>query len=133
MAWEASATVSAALTLSGAWQTVQASGGGDLEVGLDPQETLHVQAELDPQATPTENCHLAVQASADGTSWDTPEHALHAEVLVNDEDPARRSFIVRGPWRVRFQAMLIETDGTPGGDDTGSTLTLRYRKDGVAA
>lgn len=131
MAWGSVGT-SDSLNLSSSFQTVQESAS-DLSISLNPGESAHVQLDYNPQdASPTENCLAVISASPDGGSnFDSDEHALYAEVLLNSEDPARRSLIVSGVHTFRIRAKLIDADGSDGGDDT-ATLTVRYRKNGIS-
>lgn len=127
MAW-GSVTTSSALTLTGSLQTVQESGA-DMEIELNPGETAHVQFDFNPQGTPTEVCEWQIQATPDGTNYDTLP--FDAGAIDKDTDPNLQSVIVRDVWGFRVQARLLDTDGTAGGDDTTSTLTVRVIKNGV--
>ena len=128
MAW-ATLTTSDALTLSSSYQTVQESAA-DMEVSLNPGETAHLQLKFDPQATPTEWCEWAILASADGgTTYDTIP--FDAGVIDDDTDPNIVTTLLRDVHTFKIQAKLIDTDGTAGGDDTASTLTVLVRKNGI--
>jgi len=128
MAWS-SVTTSDALTLTGSFQTVQASAA-DMEISLTPGEAAHVQLDFNPQGSPTEWVEWQVLASPDGgTTYDVV--AFDAGVLVYDDDPNILSTIIRDIFQFKVQAKLIDTDGTAGGDDTTSTLTVRVRTNGI--
>ena len=129
MAW-GSVTTSSALTLSGSFQTVQLSGS-DMEIALEPGESAQVQLDFNPQGTPTEWLEWRILASPDGgTTYDTL--AFDAGVVDDDTDPNIISTIIRDIHTFKVQGKLIDTDGTAGGDDTTSALTVRVRKNGIS-
>lgn len=128
MAWGA-VTTSDALTLSGSYQIVQESAA-NMVINPSPGETMHVQLDFNPQTTPTEWCEFILETSPDETNWDVV--AFDAGVLNDDTDPNLMSFLIRDVFAFRIKAKLIDTDGTAGGDDTGSTLTVRVRGNGIS-
>jgi len=122
MAW-ASVETSDALTLSGSYQTVQKSTA-DWVQNLNPGESCVVTLKFDPQTTPTENVLVGFYSSPDdGTTYDSDDSPFMAVLLENGSDPNTRSLTVRGMEQFRLRAKLLNTDGTAGGTDTGSTLT----------
>lgn len=128
MAW-GSVTTSDALTLSGSYQDVQESAA-DMEISLNPGETAHIQFEFNPQGSPTEWCEWTILTSPDGgTTYDTIP--FDAGVIDDDTDPNIQTALIRDVHTFKIQAKLIDTDGTAGGDDTSSTLTVRVRKNGI--
>lgn len=130
MAW-GSLESSTQLTLSGSWATVQRSAA-DWEVTLNPGELAQVTLDYNPQATPTEYCHVVISRTADGTLYETDEQAPYHFIIDNDEDPGVLCVTISGCYGFKVRAALFDTDGTAGGDDTGSTLDVDIRKDGVS-
>lgn len=130
MAW-GSLESSTQLSLSGSWQTVQRSAA-DWEVTLNPGEMAQVVLDYNPQTTPTEYCHVIISRTADGTLYESDDVAPMHYVITNDDDPGVRSISVAGCYGFQVRAALFDTDGTAGGDDTGSTLDVDIRKDGVS-
>lgn len=110
-----------ALALTGTFQTVQ-RGGADMEVEMRPGGVAHVLISYDPESTPGEFLEWHILTSPDGTNWDTVP--WDAGTLGNTPDPGNISSYVYGPRFFKVEAALIDTDGTPGGDDVGSTLTV---------
>lgn len=125
-----------ALTLTGSLAVVQESAA-DMELELSSFEEAHVQFSFNPQTTPTEYCEVHVQTAPEDVAgspvWDTDNTPFQRVVLVNDVDPTLKSIILRGPRSVRFKAQVIDTDGTAGGDDTTSALTIKVRRNNVDA
>lgn len=130
MAW-GSLESSSQLSLSGSWQTVQRSAA-DWEVTLNPGELAVVTLEYNPQATPTEYLHVIISRTADGTLYESDNVAPIRYVIQNDDDPGVLEVEVAGCYGFKIRAALFDTDGTAGGDDTGSTLDVDIRKDGVS-
>ena len=130
MAWGATES-SDQLALSGAWQTVQRSSA-DWEVTLNPGELAQVVLNYNPQTTPTEYCHIIIERTADGTLYESEDVAPLHYVIENTDDPGVLSVDVVGCYGFRVRAALFDVDGTAGGDDTGSTLDVDIRKDGVS-
>lgn len=128
MAW-GSVTTSDTLALTGSYQDVQESAA-DMVVQLNPGEVAHVQLHYDPEATPSENCEVHVLTSPDGTNYDTS--AYDAISLGFSPDPTIATLVVRNVRQFKLEAALVDTDGTAGGDDTGSTLVVRVIKNGVS-
>ncbi len=133
MAW-GSLESSTQLSLTGSYQTVQRSAA-DWEVTLNPGELAQVVFDFNPEATPTENCDIIIQRTADGTLYESDGEALR-EIIEYDnsesDDPAVRSVTIAGVYGFRVRARLRDTDDTAGGDDSGSTLDVDVRKDGVS-
>ena len=128
MNWEAE-TTSDALTLSGSYQVVQAAAA-DMVIDLTPNETLSVTIKFDPQALPTEHCVVLVEESVEATpaNWGTV-----TEFIVSNDSPNMAQRLFQGHRRLRFRGKLIDTDGTVGGDDTTSTLTVIAAGNGVGS
>ena len=131
-----SLVTSDALTLTGSLATVLESAA-DMELELASFEEAHVQFSFNPQTTPTELCEVHIQTApediASSPVWDTDNEPFLRVVIDNAVDPTLRSIIVRGPRAIRFRAQVIDTDGTPGGDDTTSALTVKIRRNNVDA
>lgn len=66
-------------------------------------------------------------------NWDTDSEPFQRIIIGIGEDPARRSVVLRGLRAFRFRAQLLDTDGSAGGTDTTSTLTIRIRRNNVDA
>lgn len=130
MAW-GTLLSSTQLSLSGSWQTVQRSAA-DWEITLNPGELAQVVLDYNPQATPTEYCHVLISRTADGTVYETDNVGHMLYVIQNDDDPGILSIEVTGVYGFKIRAALFDTDGTVGGDDTGSTLDVDVRVDGVS-
>lgn len=130
MAW-GSLESSTQLALSGSWQTVQRSAA-DWEVTLNPGELAQVVLDYNPQATPTEYLHVIISRTADGALYESDDVAPMRYVIRNDDDPGVLTIQVAGCYGFKVMAALFDTDGTAGGDDTGSTLDVDIRKDGVS-
>lgn len=133
MAW-GTAQVSTALTLTGSYATVQQSAA-DMEITLNPGETVQMLFDFNPQATPTEDCDIRVQRSHDGTTFESDGEAERIWIEranLESDDPAIRSRSFRDCHTLRVRARVRDEDDTAGGGDTGSTLTVRYRLDGVS-
>lgn len=130
MAWGSVAS-SDSLTLTGSLVTVK-KDSSDWSVSLNPRELAHIQCQFNPQTTPTEDCKVVVQTSPDGgTTWDT--EPFFELVIDNGTDPNNVSFTLLGVKTFRFQATVLDTDGTAGGDDTSSALVIDVILDGVDA
>lgn len=133
MAW-GSLESSTQLSLTGSYQTVQRSAA-DWEVTLNPGELAQVILDYNPEATPSENCDVIISRSADGTVWESDGEALREIIQYSNaegDDPAIRSIEIAGCYAFRVRARLRDTDDTAGGDDSGSTLDVDVRKDGVS-
>jgi len=130
MAW-GSLGSSDSLTLSGSWQTVQQSSS-DWEITLNPGEMAQVVLDYNPQSTPTEYCHVIIARTADGTLYESEDVAPMEYVIANDDDPGVLSVEVAGCYGFIVRAALFDTDGTAGGSDTGSTLNVDVRLNGVS-
>ena len=127
MAWGA-VVESDSLSLTGSYQDVQDSAA-DMIVQLNPGEIAHVQFEYNPGAGPTEHCEVHVLSSPDGTNYDSVPY--DAFTLSFTPDPNLASLTVRGIRQFKIEAALVDTDGSAGGDDSGSTLIVRVIKNGV--
>lgn len=119
------AVSSTALTLTGSYATVQ-HAAADLEIEVEPNEVLHALFDFDPQAAATEDGQVEIQASPDASNWDTDDNGIMAFTMSKDDDPSKRSVSLFGHRYYRFRAKVVDTDGTAGGDDTTSTLTVHY-------
>lgn len=133
MAW-GSLESATQLSLSGTYATVQRSAA-DWEVTLNPGEIAQVMLDFNPQATPTENCDVIISRTADGTTYESDGEALRYIIEAanrESDDPAIRSITIAGVYGFKIRARVRDTDDTAGGDDTGSTLDVDIRKDGVS-
>ena len=133
MAW-GSLESSTQLSLTGSYQTVQRSAA-DWEVTLNPGEIAQVVFDYNPEATPTENCDIIIQMTADGTLYESDGEAQRLIIEYDNaesDDPAVRSVTIAGVYGFQIRARLRDTDDTAGGDDSGSTLDVDVRKDGVS-
>lgn len=123
---------SAVLTLSGSFQTIQ-QDSADLELLLNPAELVQMIFEFNPQASATENCEIIIPKTVDASVWETDGQADRYIMLHTNresDDPARWSREYAGVYGVKIRARLLDTDGTPGGTDTTSTLKIHYNLDG---
>lgn len=133
MAW-GSLESSTQLALGATYATVQRSAA-DWEVTLNPGEIAQVMLDFNPQATPTENCDVIISRTADGTLYESDGEALRYIIEASNreaDDPAIRSITIAGVYGFKIRARVRDTDDTAGGDDTGSTLDVDIRKDGVS-
>ncbi len=135
MAWS-SATTSDTLTLTGSYQTVQLSAA-DMVITLNPGETANIMLKFAPQATPTENCDVAILTSGDGTTYDVPSEVTRHILSYQDRDGNTLTTVIRnvevaGVQKIKIQARVRDTDDTIGGTDTTSTLVVSYTTDGVS-
>ena len=133
MAW-GTLESSTQLSLTGTYQTVQKSAA-DWEVTLNPGEVAQVVLDYNPEATPTENCDVIIQLTADGTTYESDGEARRYIISFSNresDDPAIRSVSITGVYGFQIRARLRDTDDTAGGDDSGSTLDVDVRKDGVS-
>lgn len=130
MAW-GTLLSSTQFALSGSWATVQ-KDAADWEVTLNPGELAQVVLDYNPQATPTEYCHVVISRTADGTLYETDNVAPMHYIIRNTDDPGVLAIPVHGCYGFKIRAALFDTDGTAGGTDTGSTLDVDVRLDGVS-
>jgi len=133
MAWGTKGT-STALTLGATYGTVQESAA-DKEWTLNPGELAQLIFDADFQTTPTENADIIIQKTVDGTEYesDGEAHRIIIEAANREtDDPAERSISITGCYGFRVRARVRDTDDTAGGTDTGTTLTVHYRLDGVS-
>lgn len=133
MAW-GSLESSTQLSLTGSYQTVQRSAA-DWELTLNPGEIAQVVFDYNPESTPSENCDIIIQMTPDGTIYESDGEAQRYIIEyanAESDDPAIRSVTISGVYGFRIRARLRDTDDTAGGDDTGSTLDVDVRKDGVS-
>lgn len=133
MAW-GSLLSSTQLTLTGSYQTVQRSAA-DWELTLNPGELAQVIFDFNPQGTPTENCDIIVQMTADGTLYESNGEAMRPIISYDNaesDDPAVRSISIAGVYGFRIRARVRDPDDTAGGDDTTSTLDVDVKLDGVS-
>lgn len=134
MAW-GTLLSSTQLALTGSYQTVQRSAA-DWELTLNPVELAQVVLDYNPEATPTENCDIIISRTADGTVYESDGEALRYIMSYSNaesDDPAIRSIELVGVYGFKVRARLRDTDDTAGGDDSGSTLDVDVRLDGVGA
>lgn len=132
MTWQAVQTATQ-LALTGTLQTVQESAA-DIEIPLNPYEVVHVQINYTAEASPTEDCLVNILAStADDAA--NPDDVPYMSVVVPflASTAQRKSISVTGVRSFTIEAALLDTDGSPGGDDVGSTLDITIRSNGVAA
>lgn len=132
MTWGTKGT-SSALTLTGTYQTVQESAA-DLEISLNPGESCQVILDVDFQVTPTEDADILIVRSVDGTEYESDGEAeRHIISAANREtdDPAERSIFVTDCHTFKIRSRVRDTDDTAGGNDTTTTLTVHYRKNGI--
>lgn len=130
MAWQGLVT-STALTLSGSLQTVQLAAA-DMEHELKSLEEAHIQFLVDFQTTPTEDVEIRIMTAPEDLAsavFDTEPY--QTIVIRQGNDPARQSVVLRGVRAFRFDAQVIDPDGTAGGDDTSSTLVVKHRRNNV--
>lgn len=133
MAW-ASLESATQLALTGSYATVQKSAA-DWEVTLNPGEIAQIIFDFNPESTPSENCDIVIQRTADGTKYESDGEGLRHIIEYSNaeaDDPAIRSIEIVGCYGFRIRARLRDTDDTAGGDDSGSTLDVDIRKDGVS-
>jgi hypothetical protein len=133
MAWATKGT-SDALTLDGSYDTILESSSTKTWT-LNPGEQATLILDVDFQATPTENADIVILRSVDGTEFETVGEAERYVILAANretDDPAERHIVVGGCYGFRVQGRVRDTDDTAGGDDTGTTLTVHYRLDGVS-
>lgn len=133
MAW-GTLLESTQLALTGTYQTVQRSAA-DWELTLNPGELAQVVLDYNPEATPTENLDVIISRSADGTKYESDGEALRyimSYANAESDDPAIRSIELTGIYGFKVRARLRDTDDTVGGDDSGSTLDVDVRLDGVS-
>lgn len=133
MAW-GTLLSSTQLSLTGSYQTVQRSAA-DWELTLNPGELAQVVLDYNPEATPTENCDIIISRTADGTVYESDGEALRYIMSYSNaesDDPAIRSIELVGVYGFKVRARLRDTDDTAGGDDSGSTLDVDVRLDGVS-
>lgn len=132
MAWQAVQTATQ-LALTGSLQTVQESAA-DIIIALDPYEIAHVQLNYTAEATPTEDCLVNILAStADGAT--NPDDVPFMSVVIPfvASTAQRKSISITGLRSFTIEAALLDTDGSAGGDDVGSTLDVTIRSNGVNA
>ena len=133
MAW-GTIESSTQLSLTGSYQTLQRSAA-DWEITLNPGEIAQVMLDYNPEATPSENCDIIIQKTADGTLYESDGEAeRHIIEYSNSEgdDPAVRSVTIAGVYGFRIRARLRTPADAAGGSDSGSTLDVDVRKDGVS-
>lgn len=133
MAW-GSLLSSTQLALTSSYQTVQRSAA-DWEITLNPGEIAQVFFDYNPEATPSEDCDIIIQLTADGSLYESNGEAQRHIIEysnVESDDPAIRSVTIAGVYGFKISARLRDTDDTVGGDDTGSTLDVDIRLDGVS-
>lgn len=118
-----------ALALTGSFQTVQLDGE-DMVIELDPRGLAHVLVRFDFEASPSEFHEWRLLSSPDGTNWDTLP--WFTSTVGNAGGLWNRSFFVEGIRYFKIVSALMDTDGTPGGDDVGTTLTVFVRKEAEA-
>lgn len=122
------------LSLTGSYQTVQRSAA-DWEITLNPGELAQIIFDYNPEATPSEDCDIVIQRTADGTLYESDGEGIR-EIIEFDnresDDPAVRSVEISGVYGFRIRARLRDPDDTAGGDDSGSTLDVDVRLDGVS-
>lgn len=105
------------------WRTIQ-QGAADAIITLEPRELVVIQEVWDFSAT--DDGEFQVLASADGgTTWDTLPILAHT--IDRTVDLSNLSFVISGYERIKLQARMSGTT------DTTATLTVNWRKDGVAA
>lgn len=133
MAW-GTLLSSTQLALTGTYQTVQRSAA-DWELTLNPGELAQVVFDYNPESTPTENCDIIISRTADGTLYESDGEALRyilSYANAESDDPVVRSIELVGVYGFKVRARLRDTDDTAGGDDTGSTLDIDVKLDGVS-
>lgn len=133
MSWGSKAATTA-LTLTSSYQTVQESAA-DKEWTLNPGEVATLILDVDLQATPTEDADIIVVRSVDGTEYESDGEAEQHVLGVSNresDDPVERHIVVAGCHTFKVRARTRDTDDTAGGDDSGTTLTVHYRLDGVS-
>lgn len=133
MVWGTKGT-SAPLTLGAGYSIIQESAA-DLEISLNPGESCQLIFDVDFQASPTEDADIVINKSVDGTEFESDgESDRYIMQAANREtdDPAELSVTITGCHTFRIKGRVRDTDDTAGGDDTGSTLTVHYRKDGIS-
>ena len=133
MAWGTKGT-STALTLGSSYSTVQESAA-DLEISLNPGEGCLIVLDADFQATPTEDADVLIVKSVDGTEYESDGEAeRHIISVANREtdDPAERAIWVSDCHTFKIRGRVRDTDDTVGGDDSGTTLTVHYRNNGIS-
>jgi len=122
------------LALTGSYQTVQRSAA-DWEITLNPGELAQIVFDYNPEATPTENCDIVIERTADGTLYESDGEAIREIIEFSNsesDDPAVRSVEITGVYGFKVRARLRDTDDTVGGDDSGSTLDVDVRLDGIS-
>ena len=134
MAW-GSLESATQLSLGSSYSTVQ-KDAADWEVTLNPGELAQIILDFNPQASATENCDIIISTTADGTTYESDGEAARYIIEYDNresDDPAIRSIEISGVYGFRIRARVRDTDDTAGGGDTGSTLDVDIRKDGVNA
>lgn len=133
MAW-GSLLSATQLSLSGSYQTVQRSAA-DWEITLNPGESAVVTLNYSRDATtPTEDCQVLIQRTADGTTYEGDELAPMVWLDEDDADGSNDVILtitVSHVWGFRIRARLRDDDDTAGGDDT-ATLDVDIVKNGIS-
>ena len=128
LAWD-DTVESDALALIGTFETVQLDGE-DMVIELDPRGLAHVLLRFDFEASPSEFHEWRLLTSPDNVNWDTMPFIT--STVGNTGGLWNRAFFVEGVRYFKIIAALMDTDGTPGGDDVGTTLTAYVRKEAEA-
>lgn len=133
MAW-GSLLSSTQATLTSSYATIQ-KDAADWEITLNPGELAQVMVDFNPETTPTENCDFIISRTADGTLYESDGEALRYIIKHTNrdaDDPAIRSLEIVGVYGFKMRVRTRDTDDTTGGTDTGSTVDVDVRLDGVS-
>ena len=94
---------------------------------LNPGELSHLECELDPVGTPTDDMIINLYGTLDDGSENWDDKPFMSFTIPNSPDPCKKSVIVSGVYRFRVGA------AASGATDTHTSVDCSYRLDGVSA
>ncbi|MCP4648832.1 MAG: hypothetical protein GY853_01950 [PVC group bacterium] len=106
-------------------QSLAGSAVNSSAVTMNPGESDHVEVEIDPPATPTDEVTVAVYGTLDDSSENWDDVPIFSFNIGNDTDPNKASFIVSNLYKWR---LTLTRDGST---DT-FTVDAWYRSDGIS-
>ncbi len=97
----------------------------DQTPALNPGETIHVEVDANPPASPTDNLIVAVYGTLDASTEDWDDTPILEFEIDNGIDPNKISFLVSGVYKFRVGVV------SSGSTDT-FVADMAFRADGVS-
>ena len=94
---------------------------------LSPGETAHVEIELNPVTSPTDNLVVSVYGTLDTSTQSWDEVALFSFEIDKGTDPNKASFKINDVFSFRVGVKAA------GGTDTHTSVDMNHRVNGISA